>query len=78
MTRTVVCYLTLATAALPAAAQNIHPTTPPEVRAVELSGSIRLDGRLDEAVWLSAPPATDFRQTQPNESQPATQRTEIR
>ncbi|PYP37968.1 MAG: hypothetical protein DMD48_10415 [Gemmatimonadetes bacterium] len=32
----------------------------------------------DEAVWHSAPPATDFRQNQPHEGQPATQRTEVR
>lgn len=60
------------------AAQNIHPTTPPEVRAVALEGEIRLDGRLDEPVWRTAPAATDFRQFQPREGQPATQRTEVR
>ncbi len=65
-------------AAAPGAAQNIHPTPPPEVRAVALQEPIRLDGRLDEAVWHSAPPAVDFRQNQPNEGQPATQRTEVR
>ncbi len=78
MRQAVVCLATLVAAAMPATAQNIHPTPPPEVRAVVLQGEIRLDGRLDEAVWRTAPPATDFRQNQPKEGQPATQRTEVR
>ncbi len=65
-------------AAVPAAAQNVHPTAAPEVRAVALQEPIRLDGKLDETVWHTAPPAVDFRQNQPNEGQPATQRTEVR
>jgi len=64
--------------AVPTAAQNVHPTPPPETRAVPLEGQIRLDGRLDEAVWQTAPPATDFRQSQPRSGEPATQRTEVR
>lgn len=65
-------------AAAPAAAQNVHPTPPPEVRAVVLQEPIRLDGKLDEAVWQTAPPAVGFRQSQPHEGEPATQRTEVR
>jgi len=64
--------------AAPAAAQSIHPTPPVEVGAVRLGSPIRLDGRLDESVWHSAPAATGFRQNQPHEGQPATQRTEVR
>jgi hypothetical protein len=79
MSRTVVLLAVLAAAAAgPAAAQNNHTTPSPEARAVPLQGEVRLDGRLDEAVWQTAPPATDFRQSQPHEGQPATQRTEIR
>jgi len=59
-------------------AQAIHPTPPPEVAAARLSSPIALDGRLDEAVWRTAPPATGFLQSEPNEGQPATQRTEVR
>jgi hypothetical protein len=59
-------------------AQNIHPTPPPEVRAVSLHEEIHLDGKLDEAVWRTAPPATGLRQAQPQEGEPATQRTEVR
>ncbi|HXF95339.1 MAG TPA: DUF5916 domain-containing protein [Gemmatimonadales bacterium] len=59
-------------------AQSIHPTQPPEVRAVALQGEVRLDGRLDEEAWRLAPPASDFRQSRPHEGRPATQRTEVR
>ena len=78
MSRTIVLLVVLGAAAGPLVAQNIHPTTPPVARAVPLEGEIRLDGRLDEPVWQAAPPATDFRQNQPHEGQPATQRTEVR
>lgn len=70
----------LAVVAFPATvnAQNIHSSPPPQARAVPLQGGINLDGRLDEAIWQVAPPATDFRQNQPKEGEPATQRTEVR
>jgi uncharacterized protein DUF5916/cellulose/xylan binding protein with CBM9 domain len=74
----VVGVVTALLAAAPAAAQNVHPTPPPEVRAVSLQEPIRLDGNLDEAVWHTAPAAVDFRQSQPKEGEPATQRTEVR
>jgi len=78
MSRTIVVFVLLGTIAGPLAAQNIHPATPPVARAVPLQGEISLDGKLDEAIWQTAPIATDFRQNQPNEGQPATQRTEVR
>jgi hypothetical protein len=59
-------------------AQAIHPTPPPEVAAVRLPGPIALDGRLDETVWRTAPAATGFLQSEPDEGEPATQRTEVR
>src|SRR5439155_6300042 len=59
-------------------AQNIHPTPAPEVQAVPLHEEIHLDGRLDEAVWHSAPAASGLRQAQPHEGELATQRTEVR
>ena len=37
-----------------------------------------IDGRLDEAAWRSAPVAGNFRQFEPEEGQPATERTEVR
>ncbi len=62
----------------PLLAQNIHPETPPETRAVPLDGAFRLDGRLDDPIWQAAPPATGLRQYQPQPGLPATQRTEVR
>ena len=59
-------------------AQNVHPHTPPEVRAVQLREAIRLDGKLDEEVWRTAPAATGLRQAQPHAGDSATQRTEVR
>ncbi|UCC72303.1 MAG: carbohydrate binding family 9 domain-containing protein [Gemmatimonadota bacterium] len=66
--------------ATPARAQNglVHPTPPPEVRAARRVGPIELDGRLDEPAWQAAPPASDLIQSQPNEGELATQRTEVR
>src|SRR5690349_5349760 len=40
--------------------------------------SIEVDGRLDEPVWSRTMPAGDFIQIDPNNGQPATDRTEVR
>lgn len=40
--------------------------------------SIHLDGRLDEPGWQRAVPATDFKQQEPDNGAPATERTEVR
>jgi len=70
----------LAALSAPAAAQDSAP--PParkQARAARIeSRPPELDGRLDEAVWQSAPPITDFTQKQPNEGAPPTERTEVR
>jgi hypothetical protein len=55
-----------------------HPTPPPVAVAARRTGPITLDGNLDEPDWQATTPAKDFRQAQPNEGQPATQRTEVR
>src|SRR5688500_16673047 len=55
------------------------PTVPvPSARAARRSSTITLDGKLDDAAWQSATPVTEFTQVDPNEGQPATQRTEMR
>jgi hypothetical protein len=48
--------------------------------AVRMSAeeSIVVDGRLDDAVWARATPATDFIQLDPLNGSPATERTEVR
>ena len=72
----------------PAAAQDVQPmpvapavvarddqgrTT---VRATRLTQEIRLDGRLDEAVYQTVPPITDFIQQLPDEGALASERTD--
>ncbi|MFQ6047423.1 MAG: DUF5916 domain-containing protein [Gemmatimonadales bacterium] len=49
----------------------------PAVTAVPLSAEIRVDGVLDEAVWRTTEPATGFVQSEPDEGQPASERTEV-
>lgn len=55
-----------------------HKEPPPVVGAVRLTAPVTIDGKLDEEVWRTAPAATDFRQSQPDEGKPATQKTEVR
>ena len=52
----------------------------PEVQAFRLgeTDTIILDGTPDEAVWQQASPATNFLQRDPDNGQPATERTEVR
>ena len=47
------------------------------VRAVGLSESLRLDGRLDEALYTSVTPISDFIQAEPASGEAATERTEV-
>ena len=54
-------------------------TLPPAVaRHMAASDRIQLDGLLDEAVWQAAPVSSGFRQQEPDEGAPATERTEVR
>ncbi len=50
------------------------------VEAIRLAPgeSVSVDGELDESVWRRASPATDFKQQDPVNGAPATERTEIR
>ena len=57
---------------------NPDPIASPTVRAAPLTGTIHVDGRLDEADWQAAEPVTAFTQRDPNEGQPASERTEVR
>ncbi|MGC4082568.1 MAG: DUF5916 domain-containing protein [Vicinamibacterales bacterium] len=69
-----------------AAAQTASPALPPTftrdaqgrgtVTAIALAAPLRLDGVLDEPVYASAPPITDFFQTYPAENGAPTERTE--
>lgn len=46
--------------------------------AVRAERAPKLDGTLADPLWESAKPITDFRQQEPYEGQPATERTEVR
>ena len=50
----------------------------PAIQASKIDGDIKLDGLLTEPVWQTATIASDFRQIQPLEGQPATEETEVR
>lgn len=58
-----------------AAAQDV-----PQLTVGRLTGeeAPEIDGRIDEAVWSLAEPFSAFRQQEPNEGEPATERTEVR
>jgi len=47
------------------------------VRAVGLTEPLRVDGQLDEAIYTSVTPISDFIQAEPAAGQPATERTEV-
>jgi hypothetical protein len=51
---------------------------PAAARAVPLVGEISIDGRIDDAAWLSAPVIGDFVQGEPTEGLPPTEPTEVR
>jgi uncharacterized protein DUF5916/cellulose/xylan binding protein with CBM9 domain len=55
-----------------------HKAAVPTAVAARRSTAISLDAKLDEDAWKSATPITDFRQVDPDEGQPASQRTEVR
>jgi hypothetical protein len=49
------------------------------LRAVRLEGDAPvIDGKVDDAAWERAEPASGFVQQQPDEGKPATERTEVR
>ena len=55
-----------------------EPTPLPEVEVTRATGPVAIDGRLDEAAWRAAPPYTRFLQRDPDEGQPASEKTELR
>ncbi len=48
------------------------------IQATRTSDAIHVDGRLDEPAWASAPILRHFRQLDPDEGMPATERMEVR
>ena len=62
----------------PAASSIVSRSAPDNVtvRAVRLDAPLSIDGRLDEGVYTTVPPISDFIQQEPQEGQPATEKTE--
>ena len=48
------------------------------IRVLHITEPIKIDGKLDEPGWSQAEVATDFRQQEPNEGEPASEKTEVR
>ena len=48
------------------------------IRVLHIKEPIKIDGRLDEPGWSQAEVATGFRQEEPNEGEPASEKTEVR
>jgi hypothetical protein len=79
MTRAVFFLLIVcALGASPVVAQTREAVPHLAAERLQLEERILLDGVLDEAVWRRAVPATEFRQQEPVEGAPPTERTEVR
>jgi hypothetical protein len=74
MRRLLLCLVVAASPSLAFAQSGPRPA--PTVRAYRLQQPIRVDGKLDEEVYKSTPPITDFVQQEPDEFKPATEKTE--
>jgi hypothetical protein len=61
-----------------AASRSMHAVPVPTAVAAPKTGSITIDGRLDEEAWAKGTPITEFTQVDPKEGEPGTQRTEVR
>ncbi|MGD8320816.1 MAG: DUF5916 domain-containing protein, partial [Gemmatimonadota bacterium] len=75
---TALCVAVFAAPPLGLAAQSAPPEVDaarPVVEATRATTPIDIDGRLDEAAWAQATPATDFTQVDPDEGQPVSQPT---
>jgi len=55
-----------------------HDRTAPTATATRRNGPISIDGKMDEQAWQAATPVTDFKQYDPLEGQPASEKTEVR
>jgi len=55
-----------------------HKVAVPSAMAARRTSPIVLDAKLDEDAWQTAEPITDFKQIDPEEGKPASQRTEVR
>ncbi len=68
----------LAALALLQAQSAVSLRAPDAVAVATRSTAPRIDGRLDDAVWSHATPTGNFRQREPEEGSPGSERTEVR
>jgi hypothetical protein len=54
------------------------PETPLEIRSQKVSGSITIDGALDEPAWQNVKPIADLVQYEPRQGEAASLKTEVR
>jgi uncharacterized protein DUF5916/cellulose/xylan binding protein with CBM9 domain len=59
-------------------AKPAFPQATMTAEATRVEHAPKLDGSLDDPLWQSAKPVTEFRQQEPSEGQPATEKTEVR
>jgi Carbohydrate family 9 binding domain-like len=69
---------TVGARATPNAARSVPQEGARLAEAVHVDHAPKLDGTLDDPLWQSAKPITDFRQREPQEGEPATEKTEVR
>jgi hypothetical protein len=63
----------------PGSGEDDPPASEYNLTALRLSTEgLQLDGQLNELVWLTAEPITGFMQRDPDEGEPASERTEVR
>ncbi len=73
----VLCLATTVAAQNPVSMATTDPDGTLVLHAVKLSAPLRVDGRLDEALYSEVAPATDFIQMEPKPGAPATEQTAI-
>lgn len=76
----ILCWSLMIASPLPSLRAQTFSQTKPVIQALRLDPDepIEVDGRLEEAGWSRAVPITNFRQSEPHNGEPATERTEIR
>lgn len=72
------CVTLLLLAGVVSTPSGLAAQEPASLTAYPVEPSISVDARLDEAAWEQAEVASGFRQFEPNEGAPASQRTEVR
>src|SRR5882762_3163060 len=86
MTASKILHCSLASLAILMAAENARLGAQTEAPSSDARAAVaaraeqapRLDGTLDDPIWRIAPPIDDFRQREPLETAPATEKTEVR